>query len=117
MFGWWFNTPSGAVMAQADSAEAKAKEAIFETSSAQARIDRLVLINRAMWEILKERFSVSEEVLKAKALEIDLRDGRQDSKLRLQVRTCEGCGQILSSGRLTCLHCSAPISGSPFDGV
>ena len=41
------------------------------------RLDKLLLVTRAMWELIRDQTSLTEEDLLAKVREIDLRDGRR----------------------------------------
>ena len=57
----------------------------FADLRAAARLDdkvnRLALICRAMFELMQASGAVTEEQLKAKIVEIDLRDGQADGKI------------------------------------
>jgi hypothetical protein len=72
-------------------------------------IDRLLLINRALWEIIQERFQLTEEILKDKVSEIDLRDGKLDGRLKKGVKKCDRCNRMLNPRHKTCIFCGYPV--------
>lgn len=82
----------------------------------QSQLDTLVLANQAMWELLQDRFALTEKELTEKMNEIDLRDGVQDGKIKkAQVKDCRGCGRKVGQTRSNCYWCGAKLeTGSPF---
>jgi hypothetical protein len=108
----------GPVLQQAAAAEQKAGEAVYSTQSLHSRIDRLSLINRAIWELIQEKLGLSEKDLLKKVQEVDLRDGKIDGKVHAEVKMCPGCENVLSARHLKCIYCGAPVTeGSAFDKV
>lgn len=94
------------------STEARsAREAVGAASGRierlEQRIDQLVLINMAMWEILREDLKITEEELILRVQEIDLRDGVRDGKARLDVEDCAKCKRKISTKHNRCLYCGA----------
>ncbi len=85
----------------------------------ESSVEKLTLIDRALWEIIQENFHVSETVLKDKVNEIDLRDGILDGKLqKREVRQCSSCGRTLQKKHQTCLYCGAEDTQADiFDSV
>lgn len=83
------------------------------------RIERLVLLVDAMWELLGERAGVTEAELVAKIAEIDGRDGSVDRRRTVAPHACPGCGAAIPNGRSTCQFCGGadPGGASPFDDV
>ncbi len=71
------------------------------------RLDKLLLVNMAMWELLKDRTELTEEDLMAKVQEVDLRDGRADGKISKTVAKCPKCGRTMSPRHKKCLYCGA----------
>jgi hypothetical protein len=69
----------------------------------QARIDKMVTVNMAMWELLKERTDLSEQDLLAKVDQIVARGGRPSS----EGKKCGQCGRPISSQHHKCLYCGA----------
>lgn len=85
----------------------------------ETSIERLTLINRALWEIMHERLGISEDYLKDKVNEIDLRDGVLDGKFKKkEVRKCLSCGRTLLKRHQKCMYCgSEDFQADIFDGV
>jgi rRNA maturation endonuclease Nob1 len=102
----------------ANAAAKKAINASSEIEVLRTAIDRLILINRALWEIIAESRGLTDEYLIKKVKEIDLRDGVLDGKIRQPVRKCASCGKILPAGRENCLYCGTKNEGvDPFHTI
>jgi hypothetical protein len=56
------------------------------------KIDNLVLITQAIWELLEES-GTSESQLERKIQEIDLRDGHADGTVGNKLEACPECGK------------------------
>lgn len=82
------------------------------------RLERLLLLTDALWELASERLGVTEEDLAAKVAEIDGRDGRVDGRRPRAARRCAACRAAVPHGRATCTFCGAPVAGAgPLDQV
>ena len=100
----------------------KAIEAIDESKTRKREIDflanevdRLFLINEAVWELLVEKLGLSEKNIVDKVNEIDLRDGRMDGKLaKEEPAYCPACGRTLLRGKPVCIYCGEESGISPF---
>jgi hypothetical protein len=89
-----------------------------ELKAYRQALDKMLLINRAMWEIMAEKMGMDEDYLMDKVNEIDLRDGKKDGKLTKDVAKCRSCGRNLMKGHERCLYCGKDISGADaFDRV
>lgn len=103
--------------------EQTAVEGRFASTQEQAwrnedRLERLLLLTDAMWELLGERLGVSEAELAAKVAEIDGRDGSVDGRRVRPARPCDECGAAVPKDRATCLFCGHEQPGAgPFDAV
>ena len=107
----------GRLKGQAASAESQTKNLGVDLDRVVERIDRLVLINNAMWELLAERTQLAEGDLVDKIREIDLRDGVEDGKLRMVLK-CPKCARMMSQRHGRCLYCGEEsLETTPFDGV
>lgn len=71
---------------------------------AEERIEKLVLVNQALLELLCAKRQVTEAEVLDKVIEIDLRDGVQDGRLGSPT-TCGQCGRTLNQRRTKCLFC------------
>ncbi len=79
------------------------------------RLDRLTLINMAMWSLLSEKTSLTPADLAQRVREIDLADGKEDGKLTRTLKTCRKCNRVMSPRHSKCLYCgSVDLSSDPF---
>ena len=92
----------------ANQAERTARDAKTEIRDLRTAVDRLLLVNRAIWEIVAEATELTDADLVEKVNEIDLRDGALDGKLTTRVRECPQCGRTMYKGHRQCLYCGAP---------
>ncbi|MDP9140468.1 MAG: hypothetical protein M3O62_06725 [Pseudomonadota bacterium] len=83
-----------------------AKSALRRVDELEKRIETLSLLCRALVEELERSSGVSEDQIKARMLDIDLRDGRQDGKYDPKASvTCSGCGRTVAKKREGCMWC------------
>ena len=68
-------------------------------------IQRLQLLNQALWELIRERTNLTDEEFEQKAREVDLRDGVSDGRMTETALTCPACGRVSSSKHWKCLYC------------
>ena len=102
----------------AHHASRKATDLTSEIRTLRSAIDKLLLINRALWEIVAEKNGLSDEYLTQKVNEIDLRDGKLDGKITTAVRQCASCGKTIFAGHQKCLYCGTECGGAnPLDSV
>ncbi len=78
------------------------------------QVERLALLNQAMWELVRERLNLTDADLEKKAQEVDLRDGVQDGKMTTHPLRCPSCGRISNSRHRKCLYCGLLFEGSAF---
>ena len=78
-----------------------------ELSQQEKRIDKLIMINQALWFFLKEHLNLTEDDLFAKVEEIDLLDGKLDGKVKIQAKKCPKCDRVVSLKHDKCLYCGA----------
>jgi hypothetical protein len=76
-----------------------------EIKDVKHQIAKLRLANQALWEILRERLSLTNEELDAKIKEVDLRDGLQDGGMTDTGMRCPNCGRVSNSKHAKCLYC------------
>jgi hypothetical protein len=92
-----------------------AQDAIWKLED---RIERLLLLTDAVWELLSERAGVTDEELAAKVREIDARSGAVDGRRPRTIRQCTSCQAAVEHGRRTCTYCGAAAPGAtPVDAV
>ena len=108
-----------------NEANRSAARAVTEASSAsrdvqqlEDRLDRLILVCRAMWELLREKSLAVEEELVTKVAVLDAADGVADGKQTQVLRKCRKCDRPLQRRATKCLYCKAElVLGSVFETV
>jgi hypothetical protein len=83
-----------------------------ELDELRAAVDRLSLMNQALWELLRDRAELSDADLRAKADEVDRRDGRADGRMGEAVAACPKCAKANVESRARCLYCGATLRGT-----
>ncbi len=68
-------------------------------------IQRMKLMNQALWELLQERARFTDADLEAKVEEIDLRDGVADGKMTQRAMRCPQCNRVSSTRHWRCIYC------------
>lgn len=100
--------------------EMRADQARRRDEELEERVDRLVLLTEAMWELLSQRFGLTIADLQAHVREIDGRDGRYDGRrgptAPVERHRCVSCDAAVPAGAANCQFCGAgaPLSGDPF---
>ncbi|MBP7933654.1 MAG: hypothetical protein KA354_03295 [Phycisphaerae bacterium] len=104
---WWAQqSPMSQAPADAACARHRAADASIRIRQLEADVDRLLLINRALWELVRAQHGLEDSHLVDKVKELDLRDGRLDGKLTAhQTQRCQRCGRTLSRKHPRCIYC------------
>ena len=108
-----------------DIATSAEKEAIKASRTVEGiatthdeKVDRLALLCRAMWELIRERNGLSEEALIDKVKEVDLLDGSRDGKITIPPLKCSKCGRIVSKRHRRYVYCgSQELLDTAFDAL
>ena len=89
---------------------------LIQTDVAYLReeVERLSLLNQALWELLRERLKLTDADLEQRAQEVDLRDGIPDGKMRKHPLRCPKCGRVSNSRHRRCLYCGLEFQGDIF---
>ena len=78
-------------------------------------LDRLHLVCRAMWEMLKQETGATDEALVERIQQLDLSDGKLDGRVRVDVVDCVACGRKIGRRHRRCIYCGAPrMDQAPF---
>jgi hypothetical protein len=94
---------------------AREQAAVRVATELEEKVNRLALICRAMFELLQQTSGLSEDQLKAKIQEIDLRDGQADGRMTPQGKRCPKCDAMMSPRFGRCLFCGhQDEAASPF---
>lgn len=83
------------------------------TKAVDERVDRLVLVCHALFELVQQSTGITEEQLKAKILEVDMRDGAADGKIAPKPKRCPKCDAMISPKFGRCLFCGHRDSSVP----
>jgi len=82
------------------------------------RLDRLVLLCEAMWELVKEETELTDDDLAAKFLERDESDGRRNFRRQRVAQPCSSCEAKVPPTRVRCQFCGeSAVLASLFDLV
>ena len=94
---------------QADAAMREVKDVGHQVTSLQNRLDRLHLITQALWELTREKLSLSDEDLTKLIEDIDLRDGARNGKVAVKAVMCPDCKKPASVRTDICLYCGKEV--------
>lgn len=75
----------------------------------EAQVDRLLLVQTALAELLREHTAISKDLLLAKVEDVDLRDGKRDHRPPHPPMDCPVCARRNNSLRTHCLFCGAEL--------
>ena len=71
----------------------------------EQQVQRLMLLNQALWELLRDRLQLTDADLERMAHEVDMRDGVEDGRMTDTAVRCPTCGRVSSSKHWRCLYC------------
>ena len=92
----------------------RAENAQDRVADLEERVDKLSLLNLALWELLKEKTGLTEAELCQRVEEIDLQDGQLDGRAFGGVINCPDCSQPLSRRHRRCLYCDYELPREGF---
>ena len=92
---------------EAKDAARRANKAESLCEELMQRHEEMALVCQALLELVQERTGVTNEELEKKVLEVDLRDGKADGRMKAQVLECPTCGRNVSSIRPVCIFCGS----------
>ena len=87
-----------------------------EINALREQVERALLFNQAMWELISEKLNITDHELEVKAQEVDLRDGKADGRMSDHPLRCPNCGRVSNSRHKKCLYCGLLFEGSVFGG-
>lgn len=82
------------------------------------RIDRMLLVLDAMWDLLKEQ-GFTDEQLAERIRSLDEADGVADGRRKRPPVPCRSCGSMIPTDRETCVICgeASPVAPGPLDQI
>jgi len=101
-------------VASAETSRAQDGVARDATQRLEEKVDRLALICRAMFELLHESTGITEEQLRQRIVDVDLRDGQRDGRMTPQPKRCPKCKAAMSPQFGRCLFCGYEESERTF---
>ncbi len=93
--------------ASAGRARSAAAEVGQEIEDLRRLVEKNLMITEALWTLVRDRLGWTDDQLAARVVEVDLKDGQLDGRVRRGARPCAACGKMLGKDRLTCLYCGA----------
>ncbi|MHC5035722.1 MAG: hypothetical protein ACYTHM_00265 [Planctomycetota bacterium] len=95
----------------AKGTEARLEGTKQDLAALEARLDKLLLINQAMWSLLMKKTGLTEQDLTREVTDLDLQDGVLDGKARKPVVQCAKCEATVCHKFNRCLFCGEPYEG------
>lgn len=69
------------------------------------RISKLLLVNAALYDVIKEKLNVTDEDIAQKINELNDKNFLLEQKTDQHVRKCRKCGKNLIQRRTVCVYC------------
>lgn len=90
---------------RARNSESLALESMESVKELRHQVERLSLLNQALWELIRGKAGLTDADLERMANEIDLRDGVADGKIGGGAVACPTCHRVSNSKHYKCLYC------------
>jgi hypothetical protein len=88
------------------AASRAASDATRRVDELEDRLDRMALVNTALFELLCAKLGVTSDEIQRKVQQVDLRDGQADGKLgTVPAAPCRKCNRPISRKHARCLYC------------
>ena len=119
MFGAEGVSISGTYAANAAAGATSAANRAERTSQyLEDRVERLSLVCMAMWSLIQDKTSLTENDLLERVRTLDMIDGVADGKATRGVTKCANCGRVLNERHQRCMYCGAEkLVRSAFDAI
>ena len=95
-------------------AKSKARSVECQLKVLEANLAKSMMINEALWELIRDRHGLTEKDLHDKLYEVDMRDGILDGKNQRKAVECPKCGHTVSPRHPACIYCGQVIDESVF---
>jgi len=100
---------------EAQDATQKAQDSATQVEFMKRDIERLLMLNEALWLLLQRAHGYTDEDLRNTVADIDLRDGQLDGRVKTkQVSPCPACHRPVSTRHYTCIYCGQGLRQDPF---
>ena len=106
---------SNEAKSQARRAETEAGNLRNRVKILENNVAKALLINEALWELIREKLRLTDDELNDKLYAIDMRDGTLDGKnQRSSAMKCPQCNRMVSPRHAACLYCGHIMDDSVF---
>lgn len=105
---------AGEALRASSSAKHDAQRLRAQVRVLEANLAKSLMINEALWELMRDRLRLTEKDLHDKLYEVDMRDGQLDGKNQRKIATCPNCHRKVSPRHPACIYCGHIIDTSVF---
>lgn len=81
----------------------------FKIRLLENHLHKAMLINETLWEIMKQKLNLTDDMLRTELSKVDLRDG--------QTKKCPQCHHLNASRHPGCIYCGHVIDDSVFTSI
>jgi len=78
---------------------------VARVTELEYQVARLMLLNQALWELLRPRLKMTDADFENLVREVDMRDGVEDGKITHNAVKCPQCSRVSNSKHYKCLYC------------
>jgi hypothetical protein len=103
--------------ARANASLHQAERAGDRVGDVEERLDKMALLNLALWSLLKEKLGVTDAELTQRVEELDLKDGKLDGRIQSAPISCPDCQRTLHQRHRRCLYCGFALEQNGFESV
>jgi hypothetical protein len=114
MAGYHHSQTASAAASDAARAKSKARSVERELRVLEANLAKSMMINEALWELIRDQHGLTEKDLHDKLYEVDMRDGVLDGKNQRNSVKCPNCDHTVSPRHPACIYCGQVIDDSVF---
>lgn len=100
---------------RAAQAQSAANEARGDIKDLERQLERMALLNQALWELVRERLHLTDADLERMAQEVDLRDGMADGRITRRAVRCPTCQRVNSTRHKKCIYCSTEFETMAYE--
>ena len=111
------NSKIGEANARATAGMMQAERAGDRVAELEERVDKMALLNLALWTLLKEKLNATDEELTLRVQQLDLMDGKLDGRIKGTPVDCPDCQRTLHQKHRKCLYCGFTLEQSGFEAV
>ncbi len=114
MAGYYHFHTASAATSDAARAKSMARSVESKVRVLEANLAKSLMINEALWELIRDKHGLTEKDLHDKLHEVDMRDGVLDGKNQRQAAKCPNCHHTVSPRHPACIYCGQVIDDSVF---